>query len=160
MVNAITNDTWGGLVAEPEPERSRSMREHFTSVLALDVDARAEALEEMVRSEYALEDDALRQFTTSRLRTWLSMPLDDAIALAGGYDAVFERIPAHMAMRRAKIVQTVALHDLTPDEVEGLFALIPSLIKQVPRSNGQSSATAAAPPPEPAKRKRWGVFGR
>src|SRR5690606_32440398 len=110
----------------------------------------------MVRGEYGLTDAQLRTFTVSRLRAWLAVAsnnMEGAQSLARGYDAAFDHLPADMAMRRSTTVQTVARQDLTTDEVQGLFDLIPSIVRQVPRA--VPSAAHTPPTQQQAKKPFW-----
>lgn len=138
MVNGSSiAERWAALAGEPEGERTAAMRQILEEVLALDDAERQTTIERMVEREYALPDDQLRPFTISRLRTWLGIAngnMEGAQTLARGYDMAFDRLGASMAMRRSTIVQTIARHDLEPDEVTGLFDLIPSIVRQVPRA--------------------------
>lgn len=130
-------DRWAGLAGASEGDRGVRMRAILDEVLNLDEAERGTAVDGMVRAEYALDDAQLRPFTTDRLRTWLGIAQDDmsgAQSLARGYDAAFDKLGASLAMRRSSMVQTVARHDLTPEEVTGLFDLIPSIVRQVPRA--------------------------
>ncbi len=130
-------ERWAALASAADGERVGMMRVVLDEVLALGDAERASAIETMVQREYALDDAQLRPFTISRLRAWLQIAegnMDGATALARGYDAAFDKLGAAMAMRRSTLVQTVARHDLTPEEVGGLFNLIPSIVRQVPKS--------------------------
>lgn len=142
---------WAGLAAVAEPDRSREMRDFLEEVIALGDSEKSAGIEQMVMAEYALPEAALRSFTVSRLRTWLAIAHDDlvgAISLARGYDAAFDKLGAAMAMRRSSLVQAVARHDLKDGELEGLFDLIPSLVRQVPR---RPVVTRYYEKPEPKK---------
>lgn len=137
---------WSELATLDQVTRERSMHEHLMSVLALDDAPRLQALRDMITAEYALDEPSLRPFTISRLRTWVAIAQDDverARLLARGYDTVFDGLPAEMAMRRARVVQTVAKSDFSPAEVEALFEVIPSLLRQVPRASTEHFARPA-----------------
>lgn len=155
---------WSDLAMLDQATRERSMHEQLTSVLALDEQARLAALKEMITAEYALDEAALRPFTMSRLRTWVAISREDmerARTLARGYDAVFDGLPAELAMRRARVVQTVAKSDLAPAEVDALFELIPSLVRQVPRAPGAAfNRPAAAKPAGDAGQPWWKFWQR
>lgn len=123
------------------------MAERFREVGALPEEEMLTRLQAMVQAEYALDDEALKPFTVSRLRTWLALKEEDlqlAQSLAHGYDTVFNRLPAQIAFRRAAMVQGIARDSLTMDEVEGLFELIPSLVRSVPRASSDTIARQAA----------------
>ena len=138
MVSGSTiADRWVALAGESEAERATKMRGILDEVLALAEAERATTIASMVQGEYGLEDAQLRPFTASRLRTWLAIAAgnpEGAQSLARGYDAAFDTLPAAQAMRRSTTVQTVARTELTPNEVTGLFDLIPSIVRQVPRA--------------------------
>ncbi len=128
---------WAGLASVAEGDRQTQMRAVLEEVLGLGEGERVEAIRSMVDAEYALPDDDLRPFTVSRLRTWLAIGadnMDGATSLARGYDAAFEKLPAAAAMRRSTTVQTVARTTLSAEEIQGLFALIPSIVQQIPRA--------------------------
>lgn len=137
MVATTGGAQWAALATLDETERLRGMREQVESVRAMEPEARGEALAAMVRAEYELDEPALRTFTTSRLRLWAEIAeqdLESARELAHGYDAVFDTLPANLAMRRASVVQSVVRGELTPEQVDRLFEVIPSMLKQVPRT--------------------------
>jgi hypothetical protein len=130
-----TDSDWAALASlEEERERTSQMGERFRSLLALPEEERRARLEAMIRAEYELPDKELRDFTRSRLRSWIALGEEDreaAKSLGKGYDDVFETLPANTAMRRATIVQTIASHDLTLAEMDALFSIIPGLARQV-----------------------------
>ncbi|MCB9482656.1 MAG: hypothetical protein H6674_07520 [Dehalococcoidia bacterium] len=137
VTNSGIAERWAGLASAADDERVGKMREVLDDVLALGDAERTSTIESMVQSEYALDEAQLRPFTISRLRAWLQVAdgnMDGATSLARGYDAAFDKLGASLAMRRSTMVQTVARHDLTPEEVAGLFNLIPSIVRQVPKS--------------------------
>jgi hypothetical protein len=157
---------WGALSGESGATQIAGMRAILDEVVALPDEARVDAIEAMVAAEYALEASVLHSFTTSRLRAWLAMSANDMEAakkVVNGYDTAFERLPGAMAMRRATIVQTVARVEMTPEEVTGLFALIPSIVQQVPRAVPSSMSTpagGAVAAMAPAKKKpAWKFWG-
>ena len=130
-------ERWATLAGESESGRVATMRAILEEVIALDDAERSHVIEGMVDAEYALDEAQLRTFTADRLRAWIAISqdnMDGASSLARGYDAAFDKLGATMAMRRSTVVQTVARHDLTPEEVLALFDLIPSLVRQVPRA--------------------------
>lgn len=147
MANAAEFGTrWGALAGEPEAAQASGMRSVLDEVVRLPEAERAEVIEAMVKAEYALDDAALHVFTANRLRTWLALSASDmeaAKTVVHGYDSAFEHLPGGMAMRRATMVQTVARTEMTPEEVAGLFELIPSIVRQVPRSAPSPKYTPA-----------------
>jgi hypothetical protein len=157
---------WGALSEQSGDAQISGMRSILDEVVALPDEARGQTIEAMVKAEYALDNAALHSFTASRLRAWLAMSSEDMDAakkVVNGYDSSFERLPGEMAMRRATIVQTVARAEMTPEEVSGLFELIPSIVRQVPRSAPSpkyvpagSSGGASAPAKKKPAWKFWG----
>jgi len=149
---------WAALAAAGEDERGAQMRVILNEVLALDEGARIEVVRQMVEAEYALPDAQLKPFTVSRLRTWLAIAgsnLESAQSIARGYDAAFEKMPGAAAMRRSTTVQGVARDVLTVEEVQGLFALIPSIVRQVPRAIPPSTPRPPKPDEAPSKKPFW-----
>lgn len=146
------DQSWAELARRDEPERGQEMAARCREVAQLPEEQRLARLEAMVRAEYALTDEELRAFTLSRLRAWLLLKDEDdeqAKSLAHGYDAVFNRLPGDVAMRRATVVQGIAREQLAIEEIEQLFELIPSLMRSVPRSrtdavSRQATANAMA----------------
>ncbi|MDA1240638.1 MAG: hypothetical protein O2798_07320 [Chloroflexi bacterium] len=148
---------WAGLASAGEAERGQQMRAILDEVLALDEGARVEVVRRMVEAEYALTDEQLRPFTVSRLRSWLAIADSDlasAQAIARGYDAAFEQMPGAAAMRRSTTVQTVARTTLSAAEIQGLFALIPSIVQQIPRAVPSAHTQRKEDAPE-AKKPFW-----
>jgi hypothetical protein len=148
---------WAALVSLDEAERVRAMQEQLDSVLALEEEERLVAVEDMVRAEYLLADPELRTFTASRLRVWArigSRDMEAARTIARLYDAVFDRLPADLAMRRASMVQSVARADISAQELETLFEVIPSILRQVPRQR-LSGFTSEKPVRKAAWWKVW-----
>lgn len=169
MANATEfGERWGALSGVSGAAQAAGMRGVLDEVAQLADAERGEAIEAMVKAEYALDNAALHPFTASRLRTWLALSSDDMEAarkIVHGYDSAFERLPGEMAMRRATIVQTVARSEMTLEEVTGLFDLIPSLVRQVPRavrsSNYAPAGSGGAAAMAPGKKKPvWKFWGK
>jgi hypothetical protein len=159
MVSQGADVEWSSLVESTDEARESAMRERYTEIAALDEDARKERLKAMAEAEYALPDDKLRVFSLSRLRTWLSLPDDVALAVAHSYDAVMQRMPGPVAMRRVSIVQTLTAEFSTEDE-DRLRALVPGVFAGMPshtRVVADVPDPAAAPP---AKKKSLFNFWR
>jgi hypothetical protein len=156
-------ERWVALAEVPEEGRGAQMRAIIEEVLALDGEAQGEAVRAMVTAEYGLPDEQLKPFTASRLRAWLDIAADDLSAakeMAHQYDMAFDRLPAQMAMRRSTTVQGVARTTLTPEEVRGLFDLIPSIVRQVPRlAVSDALPKQAKPPMEERKKPFWKFWG-
>jgi hypothetical protein len=148
MAGEAMDQEWAGLAGQAPEQREARMIEQCRAVAALDDDARVQAIAAMVRAEYALPATDLHAFTLSRLRAWIAIEHEDreiALRLARGYDTVFQTMPGEMAMRRSSVVQGVARNDLSGDEVTTLFALIPSIIQQVPRMQQDTLSARTAP---------------
>ncbi len=146
--------TWSNLAALGERQRMEAM---------VDEAERVRELEAMVLAEYALPEADLRDFTLSRLRAWLELHEQDpgqSHALASAYHAVFQRVPADIALRRASVVQSVAREDMTAEELTELDELIPDVLEPVAHAKKESTPTARLLEQQPvavgAERKpRW-----
>ena len=133
-MSTIQPDASWAALAQAEPEEcSKGIRQCYGEILQLPAEGMAERVAALAQAEYTLENAALEVMTAARLRVLLAMPPDDANRLVTAYDQVFNQLPAAMAMRRAAVIQTVALHQFDADEVDGLFDLMPSVLRQVPR---------------------------
>jgi hypothetical protein len=144
-MDATPDRSWSDLAQLDASARQQQMTAVCREVAELPDDQRLERLEAMVRAEYELGEDLLRPFTLTRLKTWIEIDSDNpelAQRLARGYDAVFDKLPGAMAMRRASVVQNVARTDLSLEEVDSLFRLVPSLVRQVPRAHKESATEA------------------
>ena len=172
MSDVRLDSSWSDLAAQTAADRLPLMIERCREVAALPDPERLDQIEGMVRAEYALDDPLLADFTTSRLRAWLaveSQASGGAETLARGYDAVFNRLPAAMALRRASMVQRIARNVLTPEEVDRLFVLIPSIVQHVPRAGISPVSQSRRAPRIPAvatatvgggSRPWWKFWGR
>lgn len=58
----------------------------------------------MVRAEFALPEVQLRDFTMSRIRMFLKLPMDTGKKMASAYDALMLQMPGVAAMRRVSLV--------------------------------------------------------
>lgn len=160
----LSADTsWSNLAALDERQRMEAMTERMRRLATVDEAARGRELEAMVRAEYALPDSDLRDFTLSRLRAWLQLHGQDpgqSHALARAYHAVFERVPAEVALRRASVVQSVAREELTAEELTALDELIPDLLEPVAHARKESIVGSRLLERQPAaagaeRRPRW-----
>jgi hypothetical protein len=135
---SISPDTsWSDLITQDDDSRQRSMIERFTRLSTVEAAARLDELEGMARAEYALPDADLHRFTASRLRAWIELDRIDpgqAQLLASAYDAVFQRVPVELAMRRAMLVQSVERSALTVEEVAELRRITKGLMQDEPAS--------------------------
>jgi hypothetical protein len=158
MTSEVQMDaTWGALSELEASARQQAMEERFARLAARGEDERLAETEAMIRAEYALDDPALHDFTASRLRALIALEQrDPAQANAGvrAYDAVFEKLPAEMAMKRASVVQTVARSDLSGDEIDVLFELIPSLVQTLPHARQDALQQTASQDRVEAARER------
>ena len=147
MTNEVQADaTWSALSETEASARVTEMRQRFDALAALDEPSREQQAQSMILAEYALADEALADFTESRLRSWLSLAEDNlpgAQDVARAYDKAFERVPGGMAMHRAALVHTVARDRLTPEDMDVLFELIPRLVANVPRASQEAVEHAA-----------------
>jgi hypothetical protein len=160
---------WKALAELDEQARLGQMTERYRSLIAMGEADRLEHLGGMIRAEYELADAPLREFTHSRLRSWIELAGEDREGtrnLGRGYDEVFATLPAQQAMRRASIVQTVVSGHMTLADTETLFDVIPGLARQVPRQALAVASKAKAPAeatPVAAQRPFWArlfSFGR
>jgi len=145
--DAQMDATWSGLSELDATARQQSMEERFARLASKAEAERFVEAEAMVRAEYALDDMPLQDFTVSRLRAWIALSKRDpaqASAAVKAYDHVFDHLPAEMAMKRASVVQTVARAQLSSDEIEALFDLIPSLVRQLPRAKQEHDRSTAS----------------
>jgi hypothetical protein len=142
MTSEVQPDaTWSAFSDADAAAQISEMRQRFEALADLDQPAREQQAEAMIRAEYALDDEALPGFTESRLRSWLAMAgdnLERAQSVANAYERAFERVPGGIAMRRAALVQTVARDELTPEDIDVLYELIPRLVENVPRASQEA----------------------
>lgn len=148
MTSEVQADTaWAALSELDAAPREQAMEERFARLASKAEDERLTEAEGMIRAEYGLEDEHLHPFTTSRLRAWIALEKRDpaqANAAVAAYDKVFDTLPANLAMKRASVVQTVARADLSGDEIDVLFELIPSLVRTVPRARQDALRSTAS----------------
>ncbi len=110
-----------------------------------------------------LPEADLREFTLSRLRAWLRLHAQDpgqSHALAGAYRAVFQRVSADVALRRASVVQSVARQELTAEELTELDDLIPDVLEPVAHARKESTPTSRLLEQQPVavateRKPRW-----
>lgn len=161
MPNDVRIDQeWKALAELDGDTRVERMTERFRALISASEEHCLERLGAMVHAEYELDDAALREFTHSRLQTWAELAADDpegARLLGRGYDAIFAKASGEMAMRRASMVQSVGSNRLTPEDLELLFDVIPSLEKQLPRRPHSvvSDGVPADAKPVPQARPFW-----
>lgn len=160
----LSADTsWSDLAALGERQRSEAMTERMRRLASVDEAERTRELEAMVLAEYALPEADLREFTLSRLRAWLRLHAQDpgqSHALAGAYRAVFQRVSADVALRRASVVQSVARQELTAEELTELDDLIPDVLEPVAHARKESTPTSRLLEQQPVavateRKPRW-----
>ncbi len=149
---------WVGLVTAKEDARQSKMKTRYNELAGLSEEERIKQVTDMARAEHELSEDLLHIFTKSRLETWINMDADKAEQVARAYDEAMKNLPGTLAMRRVGAVQTVA-RDLETSQVERLYELLPSLLKENPRAVIQSLGTSVDKKPMPEiKRKRKFLF--
>ena len=149
---------WVGLVTAKEDARQSKMKARYEELAGLSDEDRIKQVTDMARAEHELDEDKLHTFTNSRLQTWIAMDGEKAERVARTYDEAMRHLPGTLAMRRVGAVQTVA-RDLEAGQVERLYELLPSLLKENPRAVISSLGTSADKKPKPpVKRKRKFLF--
>jgi hypothetical protein len=159
-VPVAPDTTWSNLAALDEEGRRTAMTERFRRLASEDEASRLRELEAMVRAEYALPEQELHAFTLSRLRAWIELEEHDpgqAMAIAGAYDKVFDRLPANLAMRRASVVQTVARMELTAEEMQHLDLMESRVLASVPHRSGEGAIRQRVAG-DTARQKPWWKF--
>ena len=162
MPNAVEPDrSWSELGDLSAEECQRKMAERCSRVAQLPEEERQAELHRMILAEYDLDEPRLLNFTRCRLLAWLALPLDQAITVARGYDAVFNRLSGNTAMRRTMVVQNVA-RDFEPAQIETLHGIIPATTAAIPamRHPETVAAPAAAPAPAQKKKSSWRFWER
>lgn len=145
------DDTWSALIDLDQEDARGKMTDRFRSIVKLPVAQQDEQLRPMITSEYTLEGPRLLEFTTTRLRSWIDLGVDDAKVAAEAYNRVFQQLPGELAMRRVLAVQTAA-REMKSDEVAILRDIIPSMLDAVPvtRRLDDPPKAAADKPKKPA----------
>lgn len=144
---------WVALADAKEDARGSEMKKRYVALAGLSEEARLKQITELARAEHEMPEDKLHDFTKSRLLTWIDMDPGQAQTVAHSYDEALKALPGTLAMRRVGAVQTVA-RDMHPDEVEKLYNLIPSILREMPRQVVTSLATGAQKKPRPPKRQK------
>ena len=124
---------WVVLADATEEARSSEMKRRYGELAQLSDEERLARLTDMAQAEYQLPEDKLHIITRTRLLVWLEMEHDQALAIAHSYDQALLNLSAPLAMRRVGAVQTVA-RDFTPEQMDQLYGIIPSVVKEVPRT--------------------------
>lgn len=126
------SDRWEALANLPEEERIGDLRPLYESVVPLGEMERQAKIEGFIRGEYALPEEKLLAVTRARLLAWLEMEPEAAKTVATSYDLVMRTMPGSIALRRVSAVQTISL-GMSMEQIERLFQLIPSVLRQIPR---------------------------
>ena len=162
------DDAWGALASLESAEREAKMVQLYGELVVLSQEERQSQMLAMARAEYALTDQALRPFTVSRLRAWLTLEPEVAQQIAAAYDAAMLKMSGTHAMRRVALVQTL-VRDFSSEDQERLVALVPRVFAGVPTASAaalaqsmrgaEREAEQAASQQKPAK-KGWWPFGK
>jgi len=158
MQNIKADTGWGEISSLPEAEREAKMKARYQELAKLTDEERVNRLFAMAQAEYALNDEKLRAFTTSRMRVWIS--LDDTIAttVVASYDQAMDKMPGTAAMRRVALVQNLAL-TFSLEEQARLKVLVPKILagrSDVSQLAKQAAAAEAAA--EKPKKSGWGPW--
>ena len=161
MATEAQGDTsWADLSRLETSQREAQMNARYEQLVQMEEPERASAMKAMAEAEYALQDDQLRQFTLSRMRTLLQLSEEDARTIIASYDGAMRQLPATMAMRRVALVQSLSLEFSAEDE-ERLRVLVPTVFGGTPRRSivaaMEGSPTTSQPP---AKQEPWWAFWR
>ena len=143
---ADADTSWSALAEQDDDARQRAMIERYRTMAAQPDDARTQTLASMINAEFALDDATLLPFTASRLNAIIAFAredMDQAKVVASTYDAVFDKMGAVTAMRRASMVQTAA-RTMPTEDIDTLDQLFPSLVRQVPRAHTEALTRTAS----------------
>jgi hypothetical protein len=156
---------WSKLADLEEGERRATMLERYAELAALPEEERVTRMLAMAYAEYDLPYDELRDFTISRLNSWLTLDAEVAQRVSNSYDVVMHKVPAEQAMLRVGLVQTLArafsteerarLVDLNP----GVFGPDDPVVLTSRSQRRQSAMSSAAHPTRP-KRSWWQIWKR
>jgi hypothetical protein len=122
---------WAKLAEADADTRESEMATRYLQLAELSEDERRARLRSMAVAEYSLPDPKLREFTVSRMRTWINLDMDKAKVIADSYGAVMQNMPANVAMKRVALVQTLVT-EFTPEEEEKLRELAPGVFAGAP----------------------------
>lgn len=130
---------WALLADATEKARSSAMKQQYGEIAKLSTEERTTTLNTLAQVEYTMSEDKLFTMTKARLLAWLGMEHDQAVAVATSYDRAVDMLPAPIAMRRVGAIQTVA-RDLAVEQVDQLYTIIPSFVREVPRASVRTLA--------------------
>ena len=144
---------WIALVDATEEVRTAEMKRRYQELAGLSEEERVKHLVEMARGEHEMIEEKLHAFTKSRLLVWIDMDEEQAKKVAHSYDAAVQTLPGTLAMRRVGAVQTVA-RTFAVSQIDRLHAVIPSIVREMPRVVVSSLSTDHLS----AKKKAWWKF--
>ena len=145
---------WVALADATEEVRAAEMKRRYEELAGLSEEERVKQLTEMARAEYEMPEDKLHTFTRTRLLVWIDMDQEQVVKVAHSYDAALQSLPGTLAMRRVGAVQTVA-RNFSAAQIDHLYAVIPTIVRQMPRIVVSSLATDAS---AGMKKKAWWKF--
>jgi hypothetical protein len=152
------DQSWGALADLSAADREAKMAQRYFELASLPDDQRVTRMAAMARAEYALPYEKLREFTMSRLRTWLKLDDKVAVPIVAAYDKAMLQMPSTSAMHRVALNQTLA-RQFNDTERERLSKLIPAGFGTFVQ--GLDRARVLAKPPEKVISKRgWLPFGK
>ncbi len=144
---------WVALASATEEVRATEMKRRYGELAGLSEEERVKQLTEMAREEYEMPEENLHEFTRTRLLVWIGMDVEQVKKVAHSYDTALQALPGTLAMRRVGSVQTVA-RNFTADQIDHLHAVIPSIVREMPRVVVSSLATDQLAD----KKKAWWKF--
>lgn len=154
----IKADTgWGEFANLGQAEREEKMRARYQELGKLSEQERVDRLFAMAQAEYALNDERLRSFTTSRLRVWINLDEPTAKTVVAAYDQAMDKMPGSAAMRRVALVQNLAL-TFSLEEQAKLRVLVPKIFAGRSDITQLAKEAAATKVAEKPKKSGWGFF--
>lgn len=152
------DQSWSALADLSAADREAKMAQRYTELTSLPEDQRVTRMVAMARAEYALPYEKLREFTMSRLRTWLKLDEKVAVPVVAAYDKAMLQMSSTSAMHRVALNQTLA-RDFSEEDRDRLSKLIPTGFGSF--IQGINKARVLAKPPEKViTKKGWLPFGK
>ena len=163
--HSVQDSAWGALADADPQAREQTMFARYTELAALDEGSRCTRLLPMVEAEYALPDEKLYPFTTSRLRSWLRIDPKVVHPVTLSYNAVMLRLPGKAAMRRVAAVQA-ATKEMSSGDIAKLHAMLPGVFGESMNSGGlyktapdaKQAATVAPATNGADKKSKWAFW--
>ncbi|MSQ32793.1 MAG: hypothetical protein EXR59_06210, partial [Dehalococcoidia bacterium] len=93
MQNIKADTGWGEVANLAEAEREVKMKAQYLELAKLGEEERVNRLFAMAQSEYALNDEKLRSFTTSRMHVWINLDVPTAKMIIASYDHAMDKMP-------------------------------------------------------------------